>query len=58
MRESGVEGGVEGVRRAAPEAARRRVHVDHRTQTRTTKGTGRHYADIIRRHREGVARAT
>ncbi|MGV9555455.1 GH1 family beta-glucosidase [Streptomyces sp. NPDC003401] len=33
------------------------VHVDYRTQARTIKGTGRHYADIIRRHREGVAKA-
>lgn len=33
------------------------VHVDYRTQTRTIKGTGRHYAEIIRSHREGVAKA-
>ncbi|GAB7105681.1 GH1 family beta-glucosidase [Streptomyces phaeofaciens JCM 4814] len=33
------------------------VHVDYRTQARTIKGSGHHYADIVRRHREGVRKA-
>ncbi|MEU3280835.1 GH1 family beta-glucosidase [Streptomyces antibioticus] len=33
------------------------VHVDYETQVRTVKGTGRHYADIVRRHRAGVRKA-
>ncbi|MET7641346.1 GH1 family beta-glucosidase [Streptomyces sp. NPDC005438] len=33
------------------------VHVDYETQKRTVKGSGRRYADIIRRHRDRAPRA-
>ncbi|CAM5243493.1 Beta-glucosidase OS=Streptomyces alboniger OX=132473 GN=CP975_12580 PE=3 SV=1 [Streptomyces alboniger] len=33
------------------------VHVDYRTQKRTIKGSGHHYADIIRAHRDQQGRA-
>jgi beta-glucosidase len=33
------------------------VHVDYRNQTRTIKGTGHRYADIVRRHRSRARRA-
>ncbi|MET8946786.1 GH1 family beta-glucosidase [Streptomyces sp. NPDC004542] len=33
------------------------VHVDYRTQARTIKGSGYRYGEIVRGHREGVARA-
>ncbi|MHB9857890.1 GH1 family beta-glucosidase [Streptomyces sp. YIM S03343] len=33
------------------------VHVDYRTQTRRIKGTGHHYADIVRTHRGRARKA-
>jgi len=33
------------------------VHVDYATQTRTVKGSGHRYAEIIRAHREGARKA-
>lgn len=33
------------------------VHVDYATQRRTVKGSGRHYADLVRTHRHRTARA-
>lgn len=33
------------------------VHVDYATQVRTVKGSGRHYADIIRRARKSERKA-
>jgi beta-glucosidase len=33
------------------------VHVDYRTQTRTIKGSGHRYADVIRAHAERARNA-